>query len=138
MPNKTTILLCHYHRSLEGTCYKRLCSLLPCFPTTPLFVPWALEAAHIIPYRDSQSDSAKNGLLLRCDLHSLFESGHLAVKPDSKQVFLSAEARVWEGYTHLHGGKLAGPQPGFEHDAPKNAAFRKLWSKFIKNHPEDV
>ena len=39
----------------------------------------ALDAAHIIPFSGSGSDSPNNGLLLRSDLHRLFDAGALAV-----------------------------------------------------------
>jgi putative restriction endonuclease len=40
-----------------------------------------LEAAHIRPYRGVSSHTAGNGLLLRADLHSLFDLGLLTVMP---------------------------------------------------------
>jgi hypothetical protein len=97
-------------------------------------VSWALEAAHIVPYKDSQSDAACNGLLLRSDLHALFDAGHLAIDPDSKRVWLSAEAQGWKEYGDLHGSAvLASPQPGFENDAPNAGALRKRYERFLKN-----
>jgi hypothetical protein len=41
-----------------------------------------LEAAHIIPVTDNGSDLAENGLCLRVDIHRLFDSGHLRIRPD--------------------------------------------------------
>lgn len=38
-----------------------------------------LEASHILPYRGPQTNSLSNGLLLRADLHILFDLGLLAV-----------------------------------------------------------
>ena len=37
-------------------------------------VPAALEAAHIIPFCGPESDRVSNGLLLRLDLHALFDA----------------------------------------------------------------
>ena len=42
----------------------------------------ALEAAHIRPYGDGGTHEARNGLLLRRDIHSLFDSGYVTVTPD--------------------------------------------------------
>lgn len=42
----------------------------------------ALEAVHIQPYADGGSHRATNGLLLRRDLHSLFDGGYVTVTPD--------------------------------------------------------
>lgn len=42
----------------------------------------ALEAAHIRPYAEGGAHAASNGLLLRRDLHSLFDGGYVTVTPD--------------------------------------------------------
>lgn len=44
----------------------------------------ALEAAHIKPYRIALSHDVSNGLLLRSDLHKLFDLGYVTVRPDSR------------------------------------------------------
>lgn len=38
-----------------------------------------LEAAHIIPYRGDQTNDVTNGLLLRVDLHRLFDAHLLSM-----------------------------------------------------------
>jgi HNH endonuclease len=42
----------------------------------------ALEATHIKPYGDGGEYEAPNGLLLRRDIHSLFDAGYVTVTPD--------------------------------------------------------
>jgi putative restriction endonuclease len=42
----------------------------------------ALEAAHIVPYRDGGPHRIDNGLLLRSDVHRLFDRGYVTVTPD--------------------------------------------------------
>jgi putative restriction endonuclease len=42
----------------------------------------ALDAAHIRPYAEGGSHEASNGLLLRRDIHSLFDAGYVTVTPD--------------------------------------------------------
>lgn len=42
----------------------------------------ALEAAHIQPYGEGGAHEARNGLLLRRDIHSLFDAGYVTVTPD--------------------------------------------------------
>lgn len=42
----------------------------------------ALEAAHIRPYRDGGEHKPQNGLLLRRDIHRLFDTGYVTVTPD--------------------------------------------------------
>lgn len=45
-----------------------------------------LEAAHIRPYAVSSDNSAANGLLLRSDLHTLFDLGILLIHPQTLKV----------------------------------------------------
>lgn len=49
----------------------------------------ALEAAHIIPYRGPQTNHPTNGLLLRADMHDLFDLGLVAVDTDSMTIRLA-------------------------------------------------
>lgn len=93
-------------------------------------VTWAIDAAHIQPYAEKRSNSATNGLLLRSDLHALFDAHHLAIEPSSRRVFVSDEAREWRDYRALHGKKLASPAPGFEKFAPPASAFVARWKMF--------
>lgn len=51
----------------------------------------ALEAAHILPYRGPQTNHITNGLLLRADLHDLFDLGLVAVCPDTMKLELASE-----------------------------------------------
>lgn len=44
----------------------------------------ALEAAHIKPFAIGGSHNPQNGLLLRRDLHALFDTGYVTVTPDFK------------------------------------------------------
>ena len=44
--------------------------------------PIVLEAAHIEPYSGAASNVAKNGLLLKSDIHKLFDRGVLVIQPD--------------------------------------------------------
>lgn len=41
-----------------------------------------LEAAHIRPYSDSGSHEIQNGILLRSDIHKLYDRGYVTVDPD--------------------------------------------------------
>lgn len=44
----------------------------------------ALEAAHIRPYSEGGGHEASNGLLLRRDIHSLFDAGYVTVTPEHR------------------------------------------------------
>ena len=54
----------------------------------------ALEAAHIVPYRGPQTNHPTNGLLLRADMHDLFDLGLIAVDTDTMSLKL---AKALEG-----------------------------------------
>lgn len=88
--------------------------------------PQALEAAHIIPYRGPQTNHVANGLLLRADMHDLFDLGLLAVEPGSmtlqlanelagtmyesyagEQLWLPAERELWPSAEALEKHRLA-------------------------------
>ncbi|MEX0351092.1 MAG: HNH endonuclease [Paracoccaceae bacterium] len=73
-----------------------------------------LEAAHIRPFRGDHSNHPQNGLLLRADLHTLFDLGHIAIS-DSFRVVVSKQAEKAESY---------GPLCGQYITLPKS---RKLW-----------
>jgi putative restriction endonuclease len=48
--------------------------------------PWVLQAAHIDPYMGLHSNTPDNGLLLRSDLHTLFDNFLIGVGPDNTVV----------------------------------------------------
>lgn len=84
----------------------------------------ALEAAHIKPYAESGPNRTENGLLLRSDLHRLFDSGYVTVTPERK---IEVSRRIREefengrDYYRYHGQPLAilpksleeQPDPGY-------------------------
>jgi predicted restriction endonuclease len=49
-----------------------------------------LEAAHIIPYLGPETNHPSNGLLLRADLHILFDLGLLAVNTETITIIVSS------------------------------------------------
>ena len=54
-------------------------------------VPSVLEAAHIVPYQGEQTNHISNGLLIRSDLHTLFDLGLLRINPETLEVSLAGE-----------------------------------------------
>ncbi|MEH1902346.1 MAG: HNH endonuclease [Nostoc sp.] len=46
----------------------------------------ALEAAHIIPYSETENNHPSNGLLLRADIHTLFDLNLITINPETMQV----------------------------------------------------
>src|SRR5579885_1906923 len=68
----------------------------------------ALEAAHILAYMGNESNHVCNGLLLRADLHTLFDLGLLAVEPDTMTIVIAAEVKQTL-YAELAGKKIRLP-----------------------------
>lgn len=51
----------------------------------------ALEAAHIIPYQGVETNHPKNGILLRSDLHTLFDLRLISINTETMTVLVSPE-----------------------------------------------
>ena len=49
----------------------------------------ALEAAHIYPYQGAHTNDVTNGLLMRADLHTLFDLGLIGIDPENSSVVIS-------------------------------------------------
>ena len=83
--------------------YQRRCAI-----TGERTVP-VLEAAHIRPYSELGPHSVSNGLLLRSDLHTLFDKGYMTVTNDLR-VEVSGKIREefsnGREYYALHGKEL--------------------------------
>jgi putative restriction endonuclease len=68
-----------------------------------------LEAAHIKPYALEGPHSVKNGILLRSDLHKLFDLGYLTVTPAFRLEVSPRLKAEWENgreYYAYHGKEL--------------------------------
>jgi putative restriction endonuclease len=76
-----------------------------------------LEAAHIKPYALVGRHEISNGLLLRADLHKLFDLGYVTVSPHDLR--LEVSARIHEQFENgreyyaLHGRPIRGPRAGY-------------------------
>lgn len=76
----------------------------------------ALEAAHIIPYSESGMNDVSNGLLLRADIHTLFDQGLITINPDTMTVSLSKELTATE-YKEFEGKLIQLPSNEEKHPA---------------------
>ena len=73
----------------------------------------ALEAAHIVPYSLGGEHEASNGLLLRRDIHSLFDAGYVTVTPSLNFEVSAAIREEFENgrdYYALHGTQIRVPE----------------------------
>lgn len=100
---------------------RELLALDPQCALTACAVVNALEAAHIQPVAKDGDFDIGNGLLLRADLHRLFDFGYLAIHPRKGTVWLHKSCRsdyeeVLRG-SFVSEAKLMGAQ----------AAFRERW-----------
>lgn len=66
-----------------------------------------LEAAHVLPYKGEHTNRLDNGLLLRADLHTLFDCGLLWVTPENTVAL--APSLLTTDYAALAGRSLALP-----------------------------
>lgn len=78
----------------------------------------ALEAAHIQPYSSGGLHEARNGLLLRRDIHSLFDAGYVTVTPD---LTFKVSRHIRDDYGN---GRHYYALDGQPINAPENPAFR--------------
>ena len=72
----------------------------------------ALDAAHIRPYAEGGVHAKSNGILLRRDIHSVFDSGYATVDADYRFVVSSKVKEVFDNgneYRRLHGKSLRLP-----------------------------
>jgi len=71
-----------------------------------------LEAAHIVPYLGVKTNHLSNGLILRSDLHKLFDSFKIAINPDTLIVCVAPELMETE-YRELNGKPLRKVRPKY-------------------------
>lgn len=79
-----------------------------------------LEAAHIVPVADGGLHRLDNGLLLRSDVHTLFDRGYITVTPDHHVLVAKQQLKDdfdnGEPYAPFHGTKII--VPDFDTERP--------------------
>lgn len=89
----------------------------------------ALQGAHILNYSGRGSQVAENGLLLRADLHLLFDQHLISVEPGSLRVRVAGRIRN-TAYQEYDGAPL---KPTTRHDlAPDPARLSVHWAVFAR------
>jgi len=86
--------------------YQRSCAL-----TEGKVLP-ALDAAHIVPYGEGGPHIKSNGILLRKDIHSVFDAGYATIDTDHRFVVSDKVREVFnngEEYRRLQGRQLRLP-----------------------------
>ena len=64
-----------------------------------------LEAAHIVPHGGRETNHITNGLLLRADLHTLFDLDKIAIQEDTFEILIADTLRGTE-YEGLQSKKI--------------------------------
>lgn len=86
-----------------------------------------LEAAHITPYRGVKTNSVANGLLLRGDIHTLFDLGLISIDPQNRRVRVSSLLAESQ-YSKLNGKKLG--EPKSRASRPSKEALAEHYGQF--------
>lgn len=89
----------------------------------------ALEAAHIEPYSGPSSNKVSNGLLLRSDIHTLFDLGLIAISSDKLKVQVDPQL-LGTHYEDIAGKNIRVPQ-AVRHRPDPNLLDRR-WKEFKK------
>ena len=73
-----------------------------------------LEAAHIIEWSDTHTNDVTNGILLRADIHKLFDAGYVTIDPDGYRFVVSKRLKEdydnGKEYYQLHGTRILLPE----------------------------
>jgi len=101
--------------------YNEQCPITGCNATP------ALEAAHILPYAGKKSQHTTNGLLLRSDIHSLFDLNLFGIEPTTLKVVLARELTE-TSYSKYDGVQLTVPKA--RADWPSHDALCLRWAIF--------
>ena len=101
--------------------YRNTCAITGCSTL------WVLEAAHITPYRGTKTNALGNGLILRADVHTLFDLGLISVHPSELEVKVSRMVSEAE-YSCLDGRLLAVPKT--RSAQPSRAALQDHYRRF--------
>jgi putative restriction endonuclease len=101
-----------------------------CAVTSERVLP-VLQAAHIRPYAEGGDHRVDNGLLLRSDIHTLFDRGYVSVTPD---YHLEVSRRIREDFENgrhyyaLHGRAIQLPR----------ASSQRPAAEFLRWHNEEI
>jgi putative restriction endonuclease len=88
----------------------------------------AIEASHIFPYRGKNDNNPRNGLLLRTDLHELFDADLLGIDPGSMTVQLHPRL-INSYYTKWQGSKIVIDRSDL---CPSAEALQYRWKTFTE------
>jgi len=94
-----------------------------------------LEAAHIDPYIAAGSDHPANGLLLRSDLHTLFDKHLICINPNTSRIEVSVLLHQDPAYAALHDKSPS--LPGHPSHHPHQDGLHRRWALFQETGTPD-
>jgi hypothetical protein len=83
-----------------------------------------LEAAHIVPYKGEQTNHIQNGLLLRSDIHTLYDCGLIAIDPEKMTVVISSRLSK-SSYNKLADKKIRSPKGSADRPSSEALAIHR-------------
>lgn len=107
------------------TAYDGVCAV------TAYDVQEALQAAHISSYRGPKSQKTSNGLLLRADVHLLYDAHLASVDPDTMK-FIVAPKIESSSYGDLNGQMIR--LPYYDSDRPSELRLATHFAEFRMKH----
>lgn len=110
-------------RKLLIDAYKGKCAV------TQTSIEGLLEAAHIIPHAEEANYSARNGLLLRSDIHTLFDLKLLSID-QYMRIHLSKLLKNTKEYGHLDGARITLPESS--KNTPDHTALNTRHNRFLE------
>jgi putative restriction endonuclease len=117
----------HFKRAV-GAAYGHRCAI-----TASATYP-SLEAAHIRPFADGGEHAVSNGLLLRSDVHGLYDRGYISVDPDLRlRVSPQLREHGWNGvefYQREEVGFRISEPVGTEHKPNRDALAWHFETRF--------
>lgn len=108
--------------------YRNRCAVTKCS------VVEVLEAAHIAPYNGEQTNDPRNGLLLRADIHLLFDLNLIGINPKTMKIVLSEKVKMSKLYQSYDDQSLRLPDKPHEHCRPYVKCLELRWDRFCKTN----
>lgn len=110
-------------RSKLLVAYERECAISRCDAAQ------ALEACHIFPYLGPRTNHVSNGLLLRADIHTIFDLGLIAINPASLRIEVS-RLLIKSSYGQLKDSILRLPKDKDDEPNRDCLAAHREWAGF--------
>ncbi|MGZ8241221.1 MAG: HNH endonuclease, partial [Methylobacter sp.] len=113
-----------FRRELVNLEKGTICSVTECS------VGQVVQAAHIMPYLSETDNHPENGILMRSDIHILFDRYLLGIHPQTLKISLAPQIIESQNYYSLHGIKLK------NNHKLSASALEKRWQWFLSKNSD--